>query len=321
MNRRMHRGATPSPDRAGAAAKEGRQAFWPPPVGLLLLWACLWLNLNTGPWLVRGGLSSVDALTVGRVYAPFGVLVVGALWVMLSRARRRRLRRSPLALLGLYGLLGMAAGMAWSPGLEYALYWSVAYLAAVAVCVAACTGRKTRSKATVLLVATWGATAVVAAGVTAKGSSSIFGDAPTAYFVIDELGGASRSSGVGRWAGVTALVAIVWALHQRHWIAQVVLLAGAGVGLYVVYRVQSRGAVFAAVAGLLFLLCLDKRRRRWGLPLLATAIVLTLALDTGSSGRQRIWRPTSTSGKGKRLRLPRSYTVVLASIWCIRLPM
>jgi len=282
-----------------AAPSEGWKALWPPPVGLLLLWGGLWLNLNTGPWLVEHG-RGADEITFVRVYAPFGVLGAAVIWLAFAQWRKRNAFQSPLVLLGVYGLAGLAAGVAWSPGPEYARYWSVAYLATVSVGLFAVRSRDPLRNAFALLLATWVVTAVVAAGITGKGSAVIFGDAPSAYWVTGALQGASRSSGVARWTGVTALVAVVWAFYFRRWVSRAALLGIAGVGLYVVYRVQSRGAVFGMVAAILFLLCLEKQRRRWALPLLALAVACMVMLDAEQVVREKVMNYLKRGAKSEQ---------------------
>jgi O-antigen ligase len=57
-------------------------------------------------------------------------------------------------------------------------------------------------------------------------------------------------------------------------------LGVAAVSFFIVYRMQSRGAIFGAVAALLFALLVSSRMRRYALPFAAVAIVVICLLDS-----------------------------------------
>ena len=108
----------------------------------------------------------------------------------------------------------------------------------------------------------------------------VFSDAPTAYGIIGELNGLSRSSGVARWAAVPGLVCIVRAFHSRRIALIAFYLGVAAVAFFIVYRMQSRGAVFGSVAALLFILLISSRMRRYALPFAAVAVVAIVLIET-----------------------------------------
>ena len=81
-----------------------------------------------------------------------------------------------------------------------------------------------------------------------------------------DLNGLSRSSGVARWAAAPGLVCVLKAFHTRRPALIAFFLAAAGGAFFIVYRMQSRGAVFGLVAALLFALFTSSRLRRYALP-------------------------------------------------------
>lgn len=139
-----------------------------------------------------------------------------------------------------------------------------------------------------LLQITWVATFIVAAIIAYQGRSDIFGEAPTGYGIANELNNLSRSSGVARWAAVPGLVCIVRAFHSRK-IAYIAFYLGVtAVAFYIVYRMQSRGAVFGAVAALLFILLVSSRMRRYALPFAVLAVVGLVLIETPDVASNRV---------------------------------
>ncbi len=139
-----------------------------------------------------------------------------------------------------------------------------------------------------LLQITWVATFIVAAILAYRTGSVVFGDAPTAYGIVGELNGLSRSSGVARWAAVPGLVCIVRAFHSRKIVHIAFYLGMAAVAFYIVYRMQSRGAVFGAVAALLFILLVSSRMRRYALPFAVVAVAGLVLIETPDVASNRV---------------------------------
>lgn len=131
-----------------------------------------------------------------------------------------------------------------------------------------------------LLEVTWVATFTVAAIIAYQARNSVFGSAETGYWVNAELHNLSRASGVARWAAVPGLVFLVRAYYTRRFSLIAFYLAVAAVSFFIVYRMQSRGAVFGSVAALLFVLLVSSKMRHYALPFAALAIAFILILDT-----------------------------------------
>lgn len=233
----------------------------------MTLWAALWLNLNTGPWLLERTSGMAYAVAFLRVYAPSGVLAVCLLasW----RGGRGSSRFSPSLLLAFYGGITALAGIR-SPDPSWAAYWSIAFLASVAV------GRLVLSArdpmvSTAFLWATWLAAAVVTIGIIHSGGDAVWAGGSESYGIgsrIDVI-----SSGVSRWGAVCALLALALCLQVRSFLLRLALLSITAVGFAMVYTMQSRGTIFGAVAGVFFLLLLERRTRRWAVPLLILAML------------------------------------------------
>jgi O-antigen ligase len=131
-----------------------------------------------------------------------------------------------------------------------------------------------------LLQVTWVATFIVAAIIGYQARNSVFGPTASGYNVHIELDFLSRASGVARWAAVPGLVCLVRAYHTRRPIHIAFFVSAAAVSFFIVYRMQSRGAIFGSAAALLFALLVSSRMRRSALPFAAVAFVLILILDS-----------------------------------------
>jgi O-antigen ligase len=242
---------------------------------LVAMWAALWINLNTGPWAVRSAHGLVKALVFLRVYAPSGVLFASLAAIVRARGGFRV--ESPTTLLACYGSVAACAGV-FSPDPSYATYWSCAYLASVGVARLLLLQWRPGTVAVPFLWSTWIAAAVVTAGVIAVGGGSVFAGGAESYGIEKRMD--IISSGVARWGAVCALVALVLSIHVRRWWIRLLLLAVVILGCVIVYRMQSRGAIFGAVAALLFLLILNGRVGKWAIPLLVLAGLALALYDT-----------------------------------------
>lgn len=245
----------------------------------LVLWICLWLNLNTGFWNLQPSGSIQDRLLFIRAILPFIVLPV-ALLILLSRRRLFLPLSAPSRLLFIYGSFSALAAV-FSPVPMWSLYWAIAFLATILAAWIVIDKNDPVRSAQLLLRLTWIGSLVVAAIIAYQASGAIFGEHSTAYgAVYKETEGLSRSSGVARWAAVPGLVCLIRAYHTRRPLLIGIYIGIAAIAFYIVYRVQSRGAVFGAVAALLFALIISSRMRRYALPFALAAVAIILLLDS-----------------------------------------
>ncbi len=178
-----------------------------------------------------------------------------------------------------YGCFATLAAF-FSPDPMASLYWSMAFLATILAAWTFFDRRDPVDSARQLLQVTWAATFIVAAIIGYQARNSVFGEAASSYGVITELNGLSRSSGVARWAAVPELVCIVRAYHTRRPSLIAFFLGVASVSFFIVYRMQSRGAVFGSAAALLFAMLVSSRMRRYAIPFATVAIVVLVLLDS-----------------------------------------
>jgi O-antigen ligase len=248
------------------------------PGSALILWTCLWLTLNSGFWYIKEPTSAEEWGLCIRALLPFAVLPIAGLH-LLGRNKIQLPRVAPSRLLFVYGVLAtMAAG--FSPEPLWSLYWSMDFLATILVAWMFIDLRNPVESARQMLGVTWAATFIVATIIGYQARNSLFGETVSAYGSLTQLQGLSRSSGVARWAAVPGLVCLIRAYHSRRVIPFVFFISVSAASFFIVYRMQSRGAVFGSVAALLFALLVSSRMRRYALPFAAVAIVVIILLDS-----------------------------------------
>ncbi len=136
-------------------------SFWKMPTFALVLWVCLWCNLNTGFWNIQIPNNFSELIIAVRASLPFAVAPLAAF--MLLRRRRLRLpKQSPSRYLFFYGLVATFSSL-FSPAPGWSLYWSCAFIASILAGWAAVDRADTLDAAEKLLVFTWIATFIVAA--------------------------------------------------------------------------------------------------------------------------------------------------------------
>jgi O-antigen ligase len=256
------------------------------PASALLFWACLWLNVNTGFWNIQTPHSLDEWQLLSRAILPFAVLPAATL-VLLHRRTLNLPRFSPSRLLMIYGVLAGITSV-FSPQPTWSLYWSLTFLATIAAAWTFATARTPVPSARQMLQVTWAVMFVVAAIIAYMARGSVFGSARSAYGVITDLNELSRSSGVARWAAVPGLVCVLKAYHTRRPALIAFFLAAAGAAFFIVYRTQSRGAVFGSAAALLFALFTSSRLRRYALPFLIFAAVVLTVLQSPAMLSDRV---------------------------------
>jgi O-antigen ligase len=249
---------------------------------------CLWLNLNSGFWNIKPPSNADDWQLMIRALLPFVVLPAAAL-SLLCRKKLHLPRNAPSRFLMAYGAFVVLATI-FSPFPLWSAYWSITFLATILVAWTFVDQCDPVDSARQLLQVTWVATFVVAAIIGYQSRNSVFGDAASSYGISSDLSGLSRSSGVARWAAVPGLVCLIRAYHTRRVSLIAFFLGVAGVSFFIVYRMQSRGAIFGSVAALLFALLISSRLRRYALPFAAVAILVIVFLDSPSA----LWNQVTT---------------------------
>lgn len=250
------------------------------PLESLLLLACMWLNLNTELPLAAEPRSFEDWTGVIRAVLPMIVLPAAALALLDSR-KLNLPTFSPSRLLMIYGVLAAIAAVV-SPQPTASLYWSMTFLATIVVAWTFATARAPVSSTRQMLQVTWAVMFVVCVIIVFMARGTVFSSASSAYGIGGDLNGLSRSSGVARWAAAPGLVCVLKAFHTRRPALIAFFLAAAGGAFFIVYRMQSRGAVFGLVAALLFAIFTSSRLRRYALPFLIFAVVVLTVLETPS---------------------------------------
>lgn len=245
------------------------------PASALLLWGCLWLNLTTGFWNIQEPHSLDEWQLFSRAVLPFAVLPLASL-VVIRRRKLGLLRLSPTELLMIYGLLAAFASV-FSPEPGWSFYWSVTFLGTIAAAWTFATVRTPVSSARQMLQVTWVVMFAVTIIIAYMARGTIYGDPSAGREVLTELNELSRSSGVARWAAVSGLVCLLKACHARRPALLAFFIAASGAAFFIVYRMQSRGAVFGSAAALLFALLTSSRLRRYVAPcIVCFAVIFTI---------------------------------------------
>jgi len=257
------------------------------PTFALILWVCLWMNLNTGFWNLQHPNGAADWLLFIRAALPFAVLPLACL-VLLSGRKFHLPWSSPSRLLMWYGLAAVI-GTIFSPSPMASLYWSITFLATILAAWTFIDARDPVGSTRQLLLVTWVGAFIVAAIIAHQSSNVIFGSGASGYgSIMSATEGLSRSSGVARWAAVPGLVCLIRAYHTRRPILIAMFLGFAAIAFFIVYRMQSRGAVFGSVAALLFALVISSRMRRYALPFAILAIAVILLVDSPATVSDKI---------------------------------
>ncbi len=257
------------------------------PAAALILWVCLWCNLNSGFWNIVPPTSADTWQLMVRAGLPFAVLPAACV-VLLRRRKLHLSKTGPSRFLLYYGLFAAFSAI-FSPQPLWSLYWSLNFIATILVAWTFVDRYAPLEFARQMLQVTWVGAFIVAAIIARQASGVIFGHATTAYgAVYQATEGLARSSGVARWAAVPGLVCLIRAYYSRRVIIIATYLGLAAVAFFIVYRMQSRGAVFGCAAALLFALLVSSRMRRYALPFAILSIVVILLLDSPATLSQQV---------------------------------
>jgi len=272
----------------------------PPARGLMLtslLCLLVWSGYNTAIYVAMDThfpKNFVNFLHGVRAFFPMLAGLIAAAQLARRRSLPRWLSFSPLILLLLYAMIGLASSILVSPQALVAGYWALQYISVIGVVFAIASGPEPEAHLARFISTNWACCAAVCLGLLA-GIPVLGGLAPTsktagsplhimAYGKVrDEVMGMTgpRSTGLGRFAGILLLVGLAKLLHDRKdkktlfiWLP--LMLAG-GVALLLSQARTSWISVVIAAA-----LLLARAPTRWRMPIIMlTLLALPLVWLTG----------------------------------------
>lgn len=229
------------------------------PLLALSMWCGMWANLNATDWYLDTPRSASDWLLMARCWMPLAILIV-AIAMLIARGGVRLPALSANLMLFLYSMVATVACV-FSRVPKSASCWAIVQLCVIFVAWCFTSGKRPREDARIMLAATWIITLVIAIVLAKTVGSSLTEGASSYGSSTHDLEGLSRSSGVARWAAVAGLVCLLRAFQSRNILRFFVFLGLACGSIFIVYRMQSRGAIFGMAAALVFSAFLSKRVR------------------------------------------------------------
>jgi O-antigen ligase len=253
----------------------------------LVLWLGMWANLDTGYWNLIDPVLGWSKIVLPtnfnelqlflRGLFPFIALPASFVLLCASKSKLPVVQGSPNLFLLIYGSVATVATV-FSPMPEYSIYWSIAFLAALLSTWTLVKRSPCSPSARKMIEATWIISFAGLVALAYLGRDSLFGDSTDmAYGIQVELHDLSRASGVGRWAAIPGLVFFLRAIVPGNIRLRIAYLVSALFSMYVVYRVQSRGALFGMIGALAFTFIVNKRFQR-RLVVLVIWLVLAAAM-------------------------------------------
>jgi len=268
----------------GAKALAANQV---PVRGLLMslaLWLMIWGGYNTGIQRLFGPGFPANALDLFhgiRALLPFMAAWLALIMLLVQRSLPVRIFQGPLGLLALYNLVGIASSIVLSPDPLMAIYWAAQYSSVIIVLWVILAHSNPLPHLSRLIILNWIVVAVLTTGLMALlliqpgVISSIEGQWATG-----DLGGArpydglagipvekemfgmvgTRATGLGRYAGIAALVALARLWQGAKWSRSIWVLLFPFF-LFVLIFTQARTAILAFLIGALLIIWLRSRSK------------------------------------------------------------
>jgi O-antigen ligase len=265
------------------------------------LWLLAWLSINTGPWDIDGyGLTPASSITALRAALPLVVFGVAVFALPSGRSRQRSWAEKGFWVYGVVMLLACSGARFWFNQ----AYWGFAFLGALGA--AELVLRRPDRLAAIerLNWLSWAITvaALVVMLLLARDVLMAPGADDSAYGLINRFQathgyGIARETGLSRMAAIPAIISLALFLSGRGWLrwASVpVFLAS----VYVIWIMQSRGALFSFAGALFFVILFGQKRGRGALIFFASVFLATLFLPGASPSEvQDLWmHATRSSG-------------------------
>ncbi|NUM34406.1 MAG: O-antigen ligase family protein [Candidatus Brocadiae bacterium] len=246
------------------------------------LWIMIWANINTGIWMLENPQRWIEWFHAVRCFFPYIALII----VMLFYSKNARFKKSgPIQMWIVYGIICCLSSMASLEPL-HALYWAGLYICTLVVLRSMLlNGDDPLERSANLMEITWwitlGYIAVIVfitrdaimSGVLSESAYSHFSGSQEIIGV-----GISRSSGIARFAAVISLLALVRTFYCIK-VAKTFYIFIFVFCIFLVYKMQSRGAILGLIGGILFLIMIQKFHSRFIIMTLIALVLTTFAFD------------------------------------------
>jgi len=296
----------------------------------LILWAMLWAGYNTGPWYVLHPSFPADTPALIHGVRAFFPLLAGwlALTLMVTRGGVKGLAiLGPLGLFGFFALIGLVPSLLFSSNVFQQTYWCLAFAAPLAILALTLSSPRPEYAVSQLLDFSWIVAMVMTAGIVlalpviggptlmpTEGGAFRSAGAFTTHSLLGMAG--TRSTGLGRYAGVAALAALAKLLQTQGWVKLVWIMALPPF-VYILINAQGRTEIVAFIVGAFTILFLRRVSRlimfSFGLVaawLLANAGFFHRFWDYGTRGGR--FDPTLT---GRTLTWTQGWELFVTSPW------
>ncbi len=244
----------------------------------LVLWALLWLAINTDPSQIIEPSADLNGIVSGlRAAFPLIALAVAVPSILSGISRRRRSwAETGFWIYGTVMIVSSTDAVPWF----YTAYWGFAFVAALAVVEL---GLQKGDPYEFIVRLNWLSwlvtTATLVTLLIIARDVLIDPSTQSGYGFINRFQEAhngaviSRETGLSRMAAVPAVISLVFLFSGRSW-QRLVSLAVFGGSAYIIWIMQSRGALLAFAGAFLFVLLLgDKKQQK-----IAAALVVLLFL-------------------------------------------
>jgi O-antigen ligase len=255
----------------------------------------LWLSINTGPWNFYDlGTDLFGSLNAVRAGLPLFVCAIA--FLSLASGGRRRVHSWAMAGFWFYGAI-MLLACAGSDNWFSQAYWAFAFLATLAAMEKGLRCSDPLQFLTRVNWLSWGITAAALVVMLYLARDVLYdaGVADSAHGFIGRFQFThgyiiSRSTGLSRMAAVPAIISLVFLFSSNIW--QRLLSAAVLLGsLYIIWIMQSRGALFSFLGAFLFVLYFGHRKDR-GLAIFIATLLIGLAAVSylSQAGLEDLWQ-------------------------------
>jgi O-antigen ligase len=234
-----------------------------------VLWLMLWFAINTGPWILSDDPDNlVEWLHYIRTTFPLIVVVLGAGYYFQKRHGQGKIISGPVSLWLIYGIAGLLAAT-MSPEPFDAAYWAIAYLAVFSALCAYMYKPDNIEGIIQLNHLNWIITTIFLLLLVFFARDALLPvimQRQSAYGIYGQMQVVaampmSRSSGMARFAAVPGVIAFVMFWHSGS-LKRILWLSLFIFSVYLIYLMQSRGAIFGFAFAIAFVMLFQGKRSR-----------------------------------------------------------